>query len=157
MKQDRGLLIILGLIALLIVVSLVLFFVRQDDQQAYKPENNPEDIVHNYVLALHQGYYQRAYGYLQDNDDKPTLSQFQQNFFENTWGLENSSIHINTTDQTGDEAYVAVTVTHNSSAPFNQPWTENGSVWLVNQEGGWKLAYAPSPYWGWDWYTIKRK
>ena len=42
MKQDRGLVIILGLIALLIVVSLVLFFVRQDDQQTYKSENMPD-------------------------------------------------------------------------------------------------------------------
>jgi len=157
MKQDRGLVIILGLIALLIVVSLVLFFIRQDDQQAYKPEDTPADIVHNYVLSLHQGDYQRAYGYLQDTDDKPTLAQFQQNFFENTWGLEHSSIHINTTDQTGNEAFVAVTVTRNASSPFEQSWSDNGSVWLINQDGQWKLAYAPPPYWDWDWYTINKR
>ena len=157
MKQDRGLLIILSVIAILIVVSLVLFFIRQDDQQAYQPENTPEGVVHNYVLALHQGDYQRAYGYLQDADEKPTLSQFQQNFFENSWGLENSSMHIDTTDQTGEEAFVAITITFHSSAPFERPWYENGSVWLVKQAGQWKLAYAPSSYWGWDWYSeIKR-
>ncbi len=153
MKQDRGLLIILSVIAILIVVSLVLFFIRQDDQQAYQPENTPEGVVHNYVLALHQGDYQRAYGYLQDADEKPTFAQFQQNFFENTWALENSSAHIDTSDETGDDAYVAITVTHNSSFPFEQPWYENGSAWLVKQDGQWKLAYAPSPYWGWSWYT----
>ena len=73
MKQDRGLLIILSVIAILIVVSLVLFFIRQDDQQTYQPEHTPEGVVHNYVLALHQGDFQRAYGYLQDTDEKPTL------------------------------------------------------------------------------------
>ncbi|MBE9525060.1 MAG: DUF4878 domain-containing protein [Chloroflexi bacterium] len=157
MRQDRGLLIILGLIASLIVVSLVLFFVRKDDQQAYQPENTSKDVVHNYVLALHQGDYQRAYSYLQDADEKPTFVQFQQNFFENSWALENSSAHIEPGDETGDEAFVAITITHNSSGPFEQPWYENGSAWLVKQDGKWKIAYAPSPYWGWDWYNKVRR
>ncbi|MEN8173559.1 MAG: hypothetical protein ABFS03_11860 [Chloroflexota bacterium] len=153
MKGDRGLIIILGLIAFLIVVSLVLFFVRQDSQHDYKPGNTPEDIVHNYVLALHQGDYQKAYDYLQDTDEKPTVAQFQQIFFENTRELENSSMQIVSTNQTGDEAYVAVTVTRNSSGPFDRPWSENSSIWLVLQDEQWKLAFAPWPYWGWDWYS----
>ncbi|MBG7609911.1 MAG: DUF4878 domain-containing protein [Anaerolineae bacterium] len=157
MKQDRGLLIILVVIAFLVVVSLVLFFIRNDDQQAYKADNSPQGVVHNYVLALHQGEYQQAYGYLQDADEKPTFSQFQQHFFENTWALENSSVHIDTTDQNGNEAYVSVSITYNSSAPFERPRYENGSVWLVKQDADWKLAYAPPPYWGWDWYTEIRR
>jgi len=157
MKQDRGLMIILGLTGILIVVALVLFFVRQDNQQAYLPENTPKSVAHNYFLALHQGDYQKAYGYLQDVEEKPTFAQFQQNIFENSWSLDNSSVHIASTDQTGDEAYVGITVTHNSSAPFDQPWHENGSAWLVKQDGQWKLAYAPPPYWGWDWYIEGRR
>lgn len=152
MKRDRGLVVILSLIVFLVVLALVLFFIRQDDQ-AYIAEDTPEGIVHNYVLALHQNDYQRAYGYIQEADYKPSYTQFQQTFFENTWGLENTSVQMDTTNATGDEAFVSVSLAHNASGPFEQPWYENGSFSLIKQAGQWKLAYAPSPYWGWDWYS----
>ena len=51
MKQDRFLIAIGGIIGLLVAAALILFFVRRSSQ-AYKPEDTPESVVHNYILAL---------------------------------------------------------------------------------------------------------
>ncbi|HSL44070.1 MAG TPA: hypothetical protein VK897_11605, partial [Anaerolineales bacterium] len=70
MKQDRFLTGILVGIAILVVVALAVFFLRRDNQ-SYVSEDVPEGVVHNYVLAVINGDYQKAYGYLADLDNKP--------------------------------------------------------------------------------------
>jgi Tfp pilus assembly protein PilW len=74
MKQDRFLLGILIGIALLVVAALVVFFTRQQDV-AYRTGQAPEDVVHNYALALMNKDFEQAYGYLADLQDKPTFEE----------------------------------------------------------------------------------
>ena len=59
MKQDRFLTGILIGIAVLVVAALTLYFMRRQ-QAVYQPEDNPAGVVHNFVLALHNGEYERA-------------------------------------------------------------------------------------------------
>jgi len=92
MKQDRFLLGILVGIGILVVIALVLFFVRQDKQE-YVMDDVPEGVVHNYALALYQGDYQKAYGYLAEREDKPTYEEFRMPFLNHyTDPLENGSV-----------------------------------------------------------------
>ena len=54
MKNDRFLVGIISFIGLLMVLAVVLFFVRQEPQD-YGPEDSPQGVVRNYVLALQGG------------------------------------------------------------------------------------------------------
>jgi hypothetical protein len=152
MKQDRLLLGILGGIIVLIIISLVLFFARREEQ-AYGPDTNPEGIVRNYVLALHNGDYQRAYSYLQEAEYKPSLNDFRQDFISTTLDITNTGVQINAVSLNGDEAVVNLTIIHGGTEPFDRMWDDDNSAWLIQQQGQWKLSYFPYPYWGWNWYS----
>ncbi|MEA3351808.1 MAG: hypothetical protein U9Q82_14425 [Chloroflexota bacterium] len=152
MKQDRALLGILAMIALLIIVSLTLFFTRGGNQE-YVTDDTPEGVVRNYVLALHKEDYERAYGYLQDEDGKPSFSEFRAEFVESTSNIKNTGLQIDSTEQTGDDATVRLTIIRGGTEPFERAWNESNDAWLTLQKGGWKITYFPHPYWGWDWYT----
>jgi hypothetical protein len=78
-KQDRFLLAIIIAIGALVVVALGLFFLRKGSQN-YGPEDIPEGVVRNYILALHKQDYTRAYGYLKDGEGKPDITRFRQGF-----------------------------------------------------------------------------
>ena len=71
MRQDRFLTGILIGIAVLVVIALAVFFLRQGSQ-SYISEDAPEGVVHNYVLAVLNDDYEKAYGYLANLDNKPT-------------------------------------------------------------------------------------
>lgn len=153
MKQDRFLIGILAAIGILVVISLVLFFVRKDEQ-AYLPGDSPEAVVHNYALAVHQKDYQRAYSYLADLENKPAYEQFRQDFLTNQVDVSQSSLRVGVVDINGDEAIVLVTVTHSSSDPFSRGWHTNETALLKKQADGWKIVDMPDSYWGWNWYQL---
>lgn len=152
MKQDRVLIAILVVILLLIALSLTLFFLRRGDVE-YGPDDSPEGVVRNYVLALHKEDYQRAYDYLQDADGKPSLTEFRQEFMGLGWNIEDTGLQLGGTEISGDEAVVRLTIIHGGTDPFESSWNENNDAWLTLQEGQWKLTYLPYPYWGWEWYA----
>ena len=79
MKQDRFLTGILVGIGLLVVVALVVFFTRKNSQ-TYVPDDTPEGVVHNYVLAVLDKDYEKAYGYLAELKYKPTYEEFRRAF-----------------------------------------------------------------------------
>ncbi|MDI6768095.1 MAG: hypothetical protein QMD04_00295 [Anaerolineales bacterium] len=152
MKQDRFLLGILIFIGLLIVAALTLFFVRQD-AQTYGAEDTPEGVIRNYALALQNRDFERAYGYLAEKDNRPSLDTFRQAFLSRQLDISNAAIQIGSVELTGsDQAMVDLTVVYASSDPFSTGWSSNETATLVRQEGGWRISYMPYPYWGWDWF-----
>ena len=60
MKQDRFLTGILIGIGVLVVVALAVFFSRKD-AQTYVPDDTPEGVVYNYVLAVLNKDYEKAF------------------------------------------------------------------------------------------------
>ena len=154
MKQDRFLFIIVGVIILLAILAIVLFFVRQEPQE-YGPGDTPEGVIRNYVLALQKKDYKTAYGYLQDYEDKPTVTQFKQSFFTHNIDSTNTSVQIRTVDISGLDANVELILIHSSNDPFNRTWDENAAALLTRQNGEWRIVSMPYPFWGWDWYIEK--
>jgi hypothetical protein len=157
MKQDRFLIGILTGIVVIIVVALVLFFSRQSAQD-YRPDNSPEAVVFNYVLAITERDYQKAYGYLADLEHKPTYDEFRQSFFNgmvspNNVGVDVGEAHIN-----GDEATVDVSMVYPSSDPFSPGYSNPDRALLIRQAGEWKLSSMPYNFWDFNWYqqNIKR-
>jgi hypothetical protein len=150
-KQDRFLTAILIGIGLLAIAALALFFVRQR-QVDFLAEETPNAVVHNYVLALNKGDYERAYGYLADLSGKPSFDQFRQVFLTRQIDVTSASLQIGETQTVGDSAYVSVTVISSNGDPFGQAYRNSQSAALVLQSGSWKISSLPNHFWYWDWY-----
>ena len=156
LKQDRFLTGILICIAVLIVVVITVFFLRRDSQ-TFIEEDTPQGVLHNYILALQQREYEKAYGYLADLDNKPEYESFRQEFMLNRMDPENTGLKVGDVDQQKDEAYVEIILIHIGSGPFSDPYNYTEMASLVKQSGEWKIAYMPYPFWMWDWYTEEFK
>ena len=153
MKTDRFLLVILGAIGLLVIAALLLFFIRQRGQE-YGPQDTPQGVVRNYVLALENKDFQRAYGYLIEGAGKPTYERFRQDFISLGMEASGASLQIGETQLFEREAIVALVVIRGGGGPFGDVYREPTSALLDRDaSGGWKIARMPNPYWGWDWYN----
>src|SRR5512140_3284366 len=152
MKQDRFLTGILIGIALLIAAALAVYFTRHD-QGAYVPETTPEGIVHNYVLAVLNRDYQKAYGYLADLDHKPTFDQFRQAFAVGRLTPSGNGIKVGKATITGNDATVDVSMVYTPSDPFSSGYNNDGTAQLVRQNGAWKISSMPTyNLWDYGWY-----
>lgn len=152
MRQDRFLTGILIGIAVLVVVALAVFFIRKDSQ-SYISEATPEGAVHNYVLAVLNGDYRKAYGYLADLENKPTYEQFRDGFIRGTVNPNNSAMDIGASEVHDDTAFVEVALIYNPSDPFSTGSRDVQRAILVKQNGAWKLSSMPGYYfWDYSWY-----
>lgn len=103
--------IILGIL-LLVGVAFGAILLRP--QPAFEPDGPPEAATHNYLLALRQAAYDRAYGYLSpDIAGYPATSEdFARDIREYRWDfrLDESSITLDivSTQVNGDRATVTV-------------------------------------------------
>jgi hypothetical protein len=152
MKQDRFLLGILIGIGVLVILALALFFVRKDETLVYQADDTPEGVVHNYVVAVFQRDYEKAYGYLAEKKNKPTLEQFREAFLQNYLNTDNTGVDIGEVEFSRDEAYVTVYIQYGSSDPFSSGYRNEERAILVKQNGQWKIEQMPSNFWYWDWY-----
>jgi len=157
MKQDRFLTGILVGIAVLVVVALAVFFIRKD-AQSYVSEDAPEGVVHNYVLAVLNGDYEKAYGYLAELENKPTYEQFRDAFIKGMVNPNNSAVDIGKSEINNDTASVEVSMIYNPSDPFSTGYRDVQRAILVQQGGAWKLSSMPSYYyWDYSWYQEQPK
>ena len=76
MKQDKFLIGILVGILVLVAAAVGLFYTRQGGQ-GYVADDSPGGVVHNYVYAVQQEQYEKAYDFLGEGLNKPTQSEFQ--------------------------------------------------------------------------------
>jgi hypothetical protein len=152
MKQDRFLLGILIFIILLVVIAVGIFLLRGNDQ-SYGSDDNPEDVVRNYALAIQNMDFERAYGYLADDNHKPDYETFRYSFLNQRLDTTNTSIQIGSARTSGaNEAFVELSVIYNSGELFSSPNANGEIASLIKQNQGWKITSMPYPYWGWDWY-----
>ena len=156
MKQDKFLTGILIGIGALILLALGLFFLRQDKRD-YVAETSPDGVVHNYVLAVLNKDYQKAYSYLADLDNKPTYEEFRQSFFNGMVNSSNAGVDIGSVDINKDEAVVSLSVYYSNNDPFSSRYASQDRALLVNQNGIWKLNSMPSNFWGYNWYQQQPK
>jgi hypothetical protein len=152
MKQDRFLTGILVGIGVLVVAALAMFFTRQDTQ-SYIAEDAPEGVVHNYVLAVLNSDYEKAYGYLADLEGKPTYEEFRRPFLNGYVNPDNTAVDVGESEISGDEASVEVSQIYNSSDPFSSGYRDTQRAILVKQNGAWKLSNMPAyNFWDYSWY-----
>ncbi len=152
MKQDRFLIGILIGIGLLIIIALAVFFTRQDTQ-TYVSEAAPEGVVHNYVLAVLNQDYQKAYGYLADLNDKPTFAEFRQSFAVGRISPSEMGLRVGKANVIGDAASVEVDMVNAPGGLFSSGYDNTGLAQLVRQNGAWKISSMPVyTMWDYMWY-----
>ncbi|HET9590469.1 MAG TPA: hypothetical protein VFO91_16910 [Anaerolineales bacterium] len=152
MRQDRFLTGILIGIAVLVVIALAVFFLRSGTQ-SYISEDAPEGVVHNYVVAILNKDYEKAYGYLADLEHKPAYERFRNDFLRGTVNPENATVDIGRSEVNGETASVEVVLIYNPSDPFSSGYRDVQRAILVRQDGAWKLSSMPGYYfWEFGWY-----
>lgn len=156
MKQDRFLTGILIAIGVLVIVALALFFARRG-QQSYRAEQSPDAVAFNYVLAVTNKDYQKAYGYLADLENKPTYDQFRRSFLTGSVSPENVGVDVGQAEISGDEAMVSVDVIYSPSDPFSDGYRNTQQAVLVQQNGEWKISSMPYNFWDYSWYQATPK
>jgi len=157
MKQDKFLTGILIGIGALILLALVLFFLRRDGRTDYVADDNPEGVVNNYVLAVLNKDYQKAYGYLADLKEKPTYEQFRQSFFNGMVNPTDAGVEIGAAEINGSEAVVTLSVYYSVNDPFSSRYASEDRALLVKQNAAWKLNTMPYNFWSYDWYQEQFK
>jgi len=156
MKQDKFLTGILIGIGVLILLALGLFFLRQDKRD-YVVDTNPDGVVHNYVLAILNKDYQKAYGYLADLEHKPTYEEFRQSFFNGMVNPSDVGVDVGSVEINKDEAVVSLSVYYSNSDPFSSRYASEDRALLTQQNGAWKLNSMPSNFWNYNWYQQPSK
>jgi len=151
MKQDRFLTGILIGIGVLIIVALGLFFTRQDKRD-YVAEDTPEGVAYNYVLAVVNKDYRKAYGYLADIGGKPSYEGFRQSFFNGMINPQNVGVDVGAAEINGDEAVVHIRLDYPSSDPFSSGYQNDDRALLVKQNGQWKISSMPYNFWDFNWF-----
>jgi hypothetical protein len=152
MKQDRFLTGILIGIVVLVVAALAVFFARKDSQ-TYISEDTPEGVVHNYVVAVLNKDYEKAYSYLADLDHKPAYEEFRRAFLNGEVNPGNAAVDIGGSQIMGDVATVDLELVYGPSDPFSTEYRNPFMANLVRQNGAWKLTLMPQyNLWGYNWY-----
>jgi hypothetical protein len=153
MGRDRFLIAILVAIAALAVLAVGLFLGTQSAQD-YALDNTPESVLRNYVLALENKDYERAYAYLKDAPGKPDFERFRQDFLSRQLSLSGVALQIGEAQPSGDDVVISLVVIRSSGGPFGDTYREPSSALLIRDDAeAWKIANLPNPYWGWDWYN----
>jgi hypothetical protein len=151
MKQDKFLTGILIGIGVLILLALGLFFTRQEKRD-YVADATPDGVVHNYVLAVLNKDYQKAYDYLADLENKPTYEEFRQSFFNGMVNPGDVGLDVGSVEINKDEAVVTLAVYYSNSDPFSSRYSTEDRALLVKQNGKWKLNTMPYNFWDYNWY-----
>ncbi len=156
MKEDRFLTGILIGITVLVIAAVGLFFLRRE-AQTYGPETDPAGVARNYILALQKQDYERAYGYLAELENKPTLAEFRRPFVDyQNQEVSGTVLDLAEVDSQAREATVSLTLIRGASGPFSTPNREVSLARLRQEGGAWKIVEMPYPFWSYDWsYTDK--
>ncbi len=154
--------ILIGIVAGVILLVVVAFVVTlRQPSPSYQDETTPDGVAHNYLLALRQNEYERAYGYL-----SPTilgyphdLDQFILDVEKHSWQFrqnEDVSLAISSTSINNQTATIKVKETRyydrdllGSLFGGNQS-VRSFNVTLRRSNGTWKIVNA-NYYWDSCW------
>ncbi len=150
MKHDRFLVCILIGTFFLVASALTLFFIHKS-QQRYLSEDTPAGVVHNYILAIEKGDYERAYRYLADSPHKPTYDMFLSVVYAG-WSVldERQGVEIGETLVTGEQAIVELIIIYDAS--YSAYYADEPKALLIRQNGAWKIRDIDWGGWRWNWY-----
>lgn len=148
--------IVVGIVILVIVVFAVAYFKPKPD---YLPEDTPEGVTNNYLFALRQEDYTRAYSYLSPmiNGYPHSAEDFANDVQSNSWYFNSYqgdvSLAVASVSTSGSLSIVSVDeISFNQVVLFGNNYTDTFEVRLqrVNPTSSWKIVDADD-YWAPCW------
>ena len=137
-------------IGVIVLVAVVFAVVLSRPAVEYKPGDSPEGIAFNYLLAIQNEDYERAYSYLSTHlqDYPKTAAEFMRDIENDRWRFRSGSsvsLDITSFDMLGDgEAVVSVRETwFNSGDLFSSSQSRKEfNIYLEREDGEWKIVDA---------------
>jgi hypothetical protein len=161
-SPDKLLIAIVAGVILLVIISFIV--VLRQPEPVYLAEDTPEGVIHNYLLALQNEDYERAYGYLSPNlaGYPTTPATFASDVSQNAWQFgqdgSDSAFEISGSKNYGKETIVDVTFTSfNRGGLFgSNSYTETTQFTLANESDGWRIVHGNYRFWVqcWDEPTL---
>lgn len=161
-KTDK---ILIGIVAGILLLVVVAFAVAlSKPKPAYQAETAPEGVAFNYLFALQQKDYERAYGYLAPSIKgyPKTAEAFVDDIRDNSWTfsrLDDSSttLGVDSVDVNGKRADIKILETrfYEGDLFSSSQYTNTFNVTLRQAENGqWKIVESDS-YWLYCWSDPK--
>lgn len=154
---DRFLVIVVAGVILIVIAAFVVAFVTSN-RPSYQPQDSPEGVANNYLLALQLQEYDRAYSCL-----SPALpgypegvEAFERDVEDHRWEFDyydnTVSLAIEAVDVDGDRATIIVRrTTFRQGGLFDSGQSSTIFEVELRQEGGaWKVIDA-TRYWATCW------
>lgn len=154
---DKFLIGIIAGVALLVVTTFIV--VLTQPKLEYRTDNSPESVVHNYLLALENGDYERALGCLSPALRHPPedAEQFAEHIDRRcSWSFRDldrdTSLVIENATVSGSNATVVViqTIFSDGGVLSSSESQDEIEMTLQLQDGEWKLV-SGNEYWCWCW------
>jgi hypothetical protein len=153
--SDKWLVGIVAGAVLLVCVAVAVTLLRP--KPAYRSEATPAGVTHNYLLALKQQQYARAYGYLSPRlpGYPPDARAFADDVDEQsayTFDFDGVSLETDGARERSDRTIVTVRKTTFSSDGLSgsQQYTSTFDVALRREGTAWKIIHADD-YWAGEW------
>ncbi len=155
-STDKFLTGIVVAVVLLVGAAFAVALLRP--KPVYRSEDAPEGVAHNYLLALQQGDYERAYGYLAPAVEgyPPSTDAFAENVRDNKrmFRLDDSSVTlvVESARVTGDRATVTVRETRFSQDGLfeSSQSSDTFEMRLGHEASAWRIIGSDA-YWAWCW------
>lgn len=153
---DRFLMAIVAGILLVTAIALIVAM-RLPREPIYRSDDTPETVAYNYLLALQNGDYERAFNYLApDLAGRPATPQALAQDLD--WSVQQlrsggTILTVEGTHPIGGDVLVDAAETHYyrdflSSSSYSTPF----SITVSRANGEWKIIHATS-YWSRKWET----
>jgi hypothetical protein len=146
--------IVVGVI-LLVAVAFVVTLIQP--VPTYQTEDTPEGVVHNYLLALQKGDYQRAYNYLSPTLEgyPASVDRFTEDVKDSRWRFRldaDVTLAVDSAEVTGSRAMVEVRESRFYSGDLfdSNQYTTIFEIKLRLEDGGWKIVDSDH-YFAWCW------
>lgn len=156
-SSDKFLIGIVAGVVFLVSMALALAFLQS--APTYQPDDTPEGVAHNYLLALRQKDYARAYSYL-----SPTLKQYPPSTEAFAGNVEGYTYNFDQADSSttlqvvsignyGERATIIVRETqfYRNGLFGSREYANTFDMRLKQENGAWKLI-GSDKYWAscWD-------
>jgi hypothetical protein len=158
-SSDKMLIAIVAGIILIVIVSFVI--VSRRPQPEFQSQDTPESVVHDYLLALQLGNYERAYSLLSPSIAYPAnTNEFYDSLREEPWRFtvsDNYSQVVESSQPVSDNSVsVVVREIYSTNSLFaGDSYSEVFRMRVENDGNGWRLV-SGERYWSDCWGETNR-